>query len=160
VPKHDILLEAYGTVDELNAAIGLALADAKQQSVIMPLRHVQNDLFIIGALLASAGAPEKVLASLPALTSIHLQRMEDALASIESTLPQQTSFILPRGNRAAASLHLARTICRRAERRVCALQPDTIHTQPLVIQYLNRLSDLLFLCARLESGEDEPVTYG
>ncbi|PIN68712.1 hypothetical protein COV94_03800, partial [Candidatus Woesearchaeota archaeon CG11_big_fil_rev_8_21_14_0_20_57_5] len=56
VPKHDILLEAYGTVDELNAAIGLALADAKQQSVIMPLRHVQNDLFIIGALLASAGA--------------------------------------------------------------------------------------------------------
>jgi len=152
VPKTDLRIEAYGTVDELNASIGVALNYVKEANVKEILDHVQNDLFRIGAELA---ALETEFKKFPKITPQHTDRIEQEVHMIEKNLPKQTQFILPNGKNGAAHLHLARTICRRAERRVLAC-----NASPEIIQYLNRLSDLLFIYARLENkGEDVAVKY-
>lgn len=145
VAKTDFRIEAYGTVDELNASIGCALAYIKNSDAKKILHQVQNDLFKIGAELA--GAKKKI-------TAKDTTAIEKEVYKTEKKLPMQKSFILPAGNQSAAHLHLARTICRRAERRVLPCKPN-----PEIIRYLNRLGDLLFIYARLENKKDEPVKY-
>ena len=153
VPKTDSRIEAYGSVDELNAAIGVALTYAKNDNVKDILHQVLNDLFRIGAELAAVGTK---FTNFPKISETHTNVIEEEVYRVESELPKQTSFILPTGNESAAHLHLARAICRRAERRVLALEK----VNPEIVKYLNRLSDLLFIYARLENdGKDEPVSY-
>jgi len=156
VPKTDSRIEAYGSVDELNASIGVALTYAKDKNAKKILHQVLNDLFRIGAELASVGTK---FTKFPKITAAHTNAIEKEVYRVEKILPQQKSFILPAGNESATHLHLARTICRRAERRVMALHQQT-PINPELIRYLNRLSDLLFIYARLENkGKDEPVSY-
>ena len=150
VPKTDARIEAYGTVDELNAQIGLALALATE----MPeryrewLRRVQNDLFDLGAdLCLPPGSREGKLAASAEQTAW----LEERCDEVNEELPPLTSFVLPGGNPAAALLHVCRTVCRRAERRVLAVDD----VSPAVVSYLNRLSDLLFILARSVSAGEE-----
>jgi cob(I)alamin adenosyltransferase len=146
VRKDDPRIEAYGTVDELNAAIGLARAEPLPDSIDRVLRQVQHELFGVGAELATP-APEKrgtVMAEWEATAAL-----EFAIDQLESTLSPLNYFILPAGTRSAALLHVARCVCRRAERQVVTLQSsagmaDCTH----LIRYLNRLSDYLFVAAR------------
>lgn len=152
VPKTDKRIEAYGTVDELNATIGMAMCHAKKSKL---LSQVQNDLFKIGAELS---ALDTQFTNFPKITQEDADRMEKEVHIIEQALPKQNEFILPRGTQAAAALHLARTVCRRAEREVVACGQQHKPRPELVI-YLNRLSDLLFIYARQENSKDEPVKY-
>ncbi len=153
VPKNDARIEAYGDVDELNAAIGVALTYAKDKRARKILHQVLNDLFRIGAELAALGTK---FTNFPKITAEHTLVIEKEVYRVEAKLPKQKSFILPAGNESATHLHLARAICRRAERKVVALNG----ANPELIKYLNRLSDLLFIYARLENkGKDEPVKY-
>lgn len=148
-PKHDLRIESYGTVDEANAAIGLARAalsggDAELDSM---LARVQNDLFDLGAELATPddGKP-KDYEPLRIVTS-QVERLEDDIDSLNAALDPLRSFVLPGGSDAAAALHLARTVSRRAERLMAALAEKEPVNAPALI-YMNRLSDLLFVAAR------------
>jgi cob(I)alamin adenosyltransferase len=150
LPKASLRVEAYGTVDELNATIGLARAsklDADSEGV---LARVQVDLFTLGAELACVPGQEAKL-NMPLLESEDASRLEVAIDQAETFVPQLKYFILPGGSPQAAALHLARTVCRRAERAVLALD-DAEPRKELVI-YLNRLSDLLFVLARRANVE-------
>ncbi len=150
VDKYNPRVEAYGAVDETNACIGLARLHTKDDAVLDPiLERVQNDLFDLGADLA---APERG-APLPweALRILQGQvdRLEQELDSLNDQLDDLTSFVLPAGSPASAALHLARTVCRRAERAtvyLAQIEGETV-SEP-VIRYLNRLSDLLFVASR------------
>ncbi len=145
VPKNDLRLEVYGTLDELNACLGLALTKegAKEyQSIIL---DIQNDLFAVGSELASLGKPTP--ANLKLLSDDALIKLEQMMDELTKTLPPLTNFILPGGTALAAYLHLARTVCRRAE-RVCVKLNQVQKIRPLIMCYLNRLSDFLFLLAR------------
>ncbi len=149
VPKDDARVDAYGQVDELNATLGLACATEPQQFERELLESIQQDLFSVGGLLASP-EPHRVSKALEKaqVTSQRVEELERAIDRIEGTLPPLEHFILPGGTLKAASFHVARTVCRRAERSVVALHahapiPDEI------LRYLNRLSDLLFMLARL-----------
>ena len=141
VPKEDPRVEAYGTVDEANSALGMVLAvPGIPEPVRRCLMQVQHDLFDLGAELCIPG--HHVMA--PA----HISRLEAELDQFNAALPPLKEFILPGGGPAAAACHLARTICRRAERRGWSLaRVETIAAEPLI--YLNRLSDLLFVLARV-----------
>ena len=148
-PKHDLRIESYGTVDEANAAIGLARAalsggDAELDSM---LARVQNDLFDLGAELATPddGKP-KDYEPLRIVTS-QVERLEGDIDSLHAALDPLRSFVLPGGSDAAAALHLARTVSRRAERLMAALAEKEPVNAPALI-YMNRLSDLLFVAAR------------
>jgi len=146
VSKADPLIECYGTVDELNATIGLAAVNAPP-ALLAELRQVQADLFVIGSHLATPTAsPHR--ASLPKLDGAIVERLEQAIDATTAHLPALSHFILPGGSEVAARLHLARTVCRRAERLVVAL-PEAGVELPLIVRYLNRLSDWLFVEARL-----------
>jgi cob(I)alamin adenosyltransferase len=152
-PKYDLRVEAYGTVDETNAAIGVArLHLAGEPEIEAILARVQNDLFDLGADLA---APDKPNAKRERLrvTDGQVERLEADIDKLNAALEPLTSFVLPAGEAAAAGLHLARTICRRAERRVVELaaRPQDEVGAP-AIRYLNRLSDLLFVAARYVNG--------
>ena len=137
VPKDDPRIAAYGTVDELNAFIGLARSTWPVSPLDEHLGRIQSDLFDVGAHLASPGSARFTGAD-PARSA----ELEQAIDSMESELPPLRNFILPGGCAAAAQLHVARTVCRRAERLVAAL-----HDEPSIV-YLNRLSDFLFVAAR------------
>jgi len=139
-------VEAYGAVDELNAAIGLAASviDGELQSW---LRQIQHELFNIGSHLATA-AESPSAAKLPALDEAMIGRLEMQIDSAEGELPALKQFILPGGSESACRLHLARTICRRAERRIVSFSMDR-PVQQVILTYLNRLSDWLFVMARL-----------
>ncbi len=142
-------IEACGAVDELNAALGLALAAGPASEVAERLRLTQNELFDLGADLA---VPEGAKAGreLPAIDERQVGSLEHAIDDLSERLPPLADFILPGGSVGAAALHVARTACRRAERRVIALareEPVGAH----VVPYLNRLSDLLFTMARFEN---------
>ena len=142
VPKHALRVEAYGEVDEANAAIGLLRLHVAQ-SVDTMLGRIQNDLFDVGADLCVPGEMGERLR----LTDAPSLRLEAEVAAMNATLPPLASFILPGGTTAAAHAHLARTITRRAERRVVALAAsETVNAA--VIRYLNRLSDHLFVLGR------------
>ena len=149
VPKDDPRVEAYGDVDELNAVIGMARATEPLPRVDDVLLPIQRDLFAIGALLATPDR-EKMAQHLAKarIDDTRIAELERAIDDGESELEPLAAFILPGGSRKAAALHVARTVCRRAERRVVSLQHQT-ELPPLAIIYLNRLSDLLFTLARL-----------
>jgi cob(I)alamin adenosyltransferase len=141
VPKSDMHVEAYGSVDELNAVLGLALSFCDMDEVRSALAGVQDDLFVIGADLASKGGRHK------SLRPARMIRLEAEIDRLEAALPPLKHFILPGGSKTASLLHLARTICRRAERRVVELS-EREKVNPDNIIYLNRLGDLLFMLAR------------
>lgn len=149
VPKDDIRIEAYGTIDELSVALGLARTVGLPPSLIALILEVQNDLFLVGAELASPAGPDP---STGQIRAEHVQRLEAAIDEQEEGLEPLQQFILPGGTLAAGFLHQARTICRRAERRVVTLARQE-EISPLIVTYLNRLSDLLFVLARVANGE-------
>jgi cob(I)alamin adenosyltransferase len=150
VPKDDARVAAYGDVDELGAVLGLIRSHLYGSDLDRLLREVQRDLFVLGAQLADPThlvASRKPKAALPAEKVEHLEREIDAR---EAALPPLTAFILAGGATVGALLHLARTVCRRAERAVVTLGRSH-QTDPLILVYLNRLSDLLFVLARHEN---------
>ncbi len=137
-------MEATGSVDELNAVLGVARAEVLPAEINQLLARIQNELFDIGATLATTN-PHKLEA--PDVTESKIAALEAAIDAFDARLPTLKNFILPAGTRAAAALHFARTVCRRAERRTLAAQAE-IHIPPEIAIYLNRLSDLLFVLAR------------
>jgi cob(I)alamin adenosyltransferase len=145
VSKTSARVEAYGTVDETNAAIGVARAMRPSSAVDVVLAHVQEDLFVLGAELACVPGREAKLA-MPLLSGADVERLERAIDDADAACAPLKAFVLPGGSPQAASLHVARTVCRRAERAVLALD-DATPRRELVV-YLNRLSDLLFALAR------------
>ncbi len=167
VPKDHARVEAFGTVDELNAVLGLAVAAGLDPESAALLRRIQNDLFDVGADLcvpeapgrararrdagaaARRGGPRTSTGSSPALriTAGHVAPLEGAIDRLNAGLGTLRSFVLPGGTVASAWLHLARTVCRRAERRVVSLGRKE-RLNPQLVVYLNRLSDLLFVMAR------------
>ncbi len=149
VPKDDIRIEAYGTVDELNAVLGLARAQGLNPASDKLASQLQNELFVVGSALAD---PDPAGRYHNAIRHEHAARLEEIIDALESELKPLTTFILPGGSLAAAELHLARTVCRRAERLVVRLarQPGGDVSNALIV-YLNRLSDLLFVMARVEN---------
>jgi len=151
VRKCDRQIECYGTIDELNACIGVALAAvdaaAPLAALSEPLRLVQHDLFNIGSHLATPDdSPYK--GNLPPLDETMVTRLEMQIDSAEAELPPLRNFILPGGGEASARLHLARTVCRRAERLLVDFSLDR-PVAGLIVTYVNRLSDWLFVQARL-----------
>jgi cob(I)alamin adenosyltransferase len=151
VPKDSPRVEAFGQVDELNAVLGLVLANCPDCPEAAVLRGIQNDLFDVGADLcvpaSGAEEPGKCLRVTPA----QAERLERAIDRLNENLRPLESFVLPGGAPAAAWLHLARTVCRRAERAVVTLARGE-RINPRVIVYLNRLSDYLFVLARVANG--------
>jgi cob(I)alamin adenosyltransferase len=148
VAKSDLRIECYGTVDELNAMIGLVAVTSDDPNLAGALRAVQNELFVIGSRLALPADESSSSRWLPELQAASVERLEREIDAAESELPKLKNFILPGGTESAARLHMARTICRRAERLVVSLGKDQ-STPPLIVTYLNRLSDWLFVQARL-----------
>jgi len=149
VSKDDARVDAYGDVDELNAVIGAARASGPMPRVDEVLVAVQRDLFAIGALLATPDV-EKMHAHLvkARIDEARITELERAIDACDNELEALTAFIIPGGTPKAAELHVARTVCRRAERKVVHLQ-HTVELPKLVVVYLNRLSDLLFSLARV-----------
>jgi cob(I)alamin adenosyltransferase len=158
VRKDDLRVASYGDVDELSAVIGLARACAPETALDSLLRQVQRDLFAIGAQLADPTARVATASGKTEIGTGRIEELEKAIDSCEASLPPLRAFVLPGGSELGAQLHLARTVCRRAERSVVALSAQG-HVDPLLLVYLNRLSDLLFVLARHENqragqGED------
>ncbi|MBI2036167.1 cob(I)yrinic acid a,c-diamide adenosyltransferase [Candidatus Microgenomates bacterium] len=153
VGKDDVRVEAYGTIDELNSAIGLTIAMINDKGLRMKneLVKIQNDLFDIGSILASSS---KTLNLKPITLKSRVTEFEELIDELTEKLPQLRNFILPGGGKAGASLHLARAVCRRAERRVIALAKKEQVTSEIII-YLNRLSDLLFTIARFVNQQEK-----
>lgn len=140
LPKDAPRIEAYGTIDELNSYLGLIASDtatpAPERSLLI---QVQNTLFNIGGYLA--GMPD------PRVTDLDIKELEDSVDSMDRQLPPLHSFILPGGTKLAAHAHVARTICRRAERRIISLAAD-VELSPIMMAFINRLSDWLYTFAR------------
>jgi len=155
VPKHHVRIEAYGTVDELNSYLGVIRAQKPSKFADDILKEIQERLFTLGAILATN--PEKVNAQPPDLHPSDVEYLEVAIDKMEQDLPELRNFILPGGNVEASHAHVARCICRRAER--ISTQLAELEAVPeLVIHYLNRLSDMLFVLARwlvLQKGDEE-----
>jgi cob(I)alamin adenosyltransferase len=155
VAKTDLRIEAYGTVDELNSVLGLALSGRLPDELRPWLEQVQNDLFDLGADLS---VPlEDAKRERLRVTRSQVERLEELCDLVNEQLEPLRSFVLPGGTEAAARLHLARTVCRRAERRAVALAEEQ-GANPEALAYLNRLSDLLFILARAaNAGSQEPL---
>ena len=157
VPKDSMRIEACGTVDELNACIGAARPQIQDEAINAILRRIQNELFDIGANLATLEThPRAASMKIPSTLSLDLEREIDRF---EDQLPPLKNFVLPGGSAGGAAIHLARTVCRRAERCVVTLAKEEA-VNPEVLIYLNRLSDLLFVLARVTNhrlGESEPL---
>jgi cob(I)alamin adenosyltransferase len=161
VSKASLRLECYGTVDEVNATLGLvieALARSAAGPHLTPiLRRVQNELFNLGSELATQDAETR--AKLPRIEQRHIDALERDIDAVNYELPALKSFVLPGGGWPSAYLHLARTVCRRCERLVVELANNE-DAGELAVQYLNRLSDALFVWGRwcvLKDGKDEPL---
>jgi cob(I)alamin adenosyltransferase len=155
-PKHDLRIEAYGTVDETNACIGLVRLHTTRDGVLDPmLARIQNDLFDLGADLATPEDGKRRREPLR-VSDAQIERLERELDGLNEALAPLRSFVLPGGTPAAATLHLARTVCRRAERLVVALNDKPGEdVSPAAIKYLNRLSDFLFVAARHANDRGE-----
>lgn len=147
VPKSHRRIEAYGTVDELNSFTGLSLDYLNNQSVPNVLREIQDRLFTIGSALACDPEKETKL-KIPDLKEEDIILLEAEMDKMNEELPPMKSFILPGGHVTASTLHVARCVCRRAERCCVRLQKKKEEIEPLIIQYLNRLSDYLFVLSR------------
>ncbi len=157
VPKHHIRIESYGTVDELNSWLGLIRDQDIASSSKQELIKVQEDLFTLGAILATD--PEKAVLkngkerlNIPKIEKSHIRKLEIAIDAMDQELPQMTHFILPGGHTTVSYCHIARTVCRRAERMATLLNENEPFDE-LVLWYLNRLSDYLFVLARKLSKE-------
>jgi cob(I)alamin adenosyltransferase len=146
VLKSDARVDAYGEVDELNACLGVARAAGMDVDLTEALQQIQKDLFALGARLADPSVRIAGRVTKAAVAQQDIERLEQLIDDLETELPPLRRFILPGGCEAGAALHLARTVCRRAERRVVAL--GTGQDEPILVIYLNRLSDLLFVMAR------------
>ncbi|KJF73117.1 cob(I)yrinic acid a,c-diamide adenosyltransferase [Agrobacterium arsenijevicii] len=148
--KHDLRVEAYGTVDETNSAIGVARLHTRgMEKLDAMLFRIQNDLFDLGADLATPETDEPPAYEPLRIIESQVTRLENEIDDLNATLEPLTSFVLPGGNAAAANLHLARTICRRAERLMVELSVTEAEiVSPAAIKYANRLSDFLFVAAR------------
>ena len=146
VSKADPRVDAYGDVDELNAWLGLARARGLDADLDAELVHIQRDLFAVGAQLADPADRLATRVSKAFLQHTDVTRLEHIIDRLEQEVPPLTRFILAGGAESGASIHVARTVCRRAERRIVGLVPQP---DPLLIQYMNRLSDLLFVLARV-----------
>jgi cob(I)alamin adenosyltransferase len=154
VAKNHVRIEAYGTVDELNAYIGLLRDQAVCEPYKALLLEVQDRLFTIGSLLAAD--PERPNAvALPPIVESDVLFLEDAIDELDSALPPMRNFVLPGGHQSVSFAHIARTVCRRAERRVIDLEEAEQNVNPLIVQYLNRLSDYLFMLSRKLSQDTQ-----
>ncbi len=147
VPKSHIRIESYGTVDELNSYIGMVNDMAANELVTEWLREIQDRLFTVGAVLAT-NPDKEVKMKLPDLHDADVVWLEERIDTMNESLPEMRSFILPGGNLASSTCHVARCVCRRAERICVAMQENQEFIPPIVIQYLNRLSDFLFVLCR------------
>jgi cob(I)alamin adenosyltransferase len=146
VRKNDPRVDAYGDVDELNAWLGYVRASRVDRDIDDSLVHIQRDLFALGAQLADPSDAVAARVSKVVLADADVERLETLIDRHEGELPPLKRFILAGGTPAGAALHVARTVCRRAERRITALDPAV---DPLLLRYVNRLSDLLFVLARV-----------
>jgi cob(I)alamin adenosyltransferase len=146
VSKNHPRVAAYGDVDELNAWLGFTRASTSDPDLAAMLDHIQRDLFALGARLADPAHRIAERVTKAAVSQDDIARLEGWIDQLESELPPLRRFILPGGSPGAAALHVARTICRRAERAIVSLGPDAV--EPQVLIYINRLSDLLFVMGR------------
>ena len=151
--KTDLRVEAYGSVDETNACLGLVRLHTAEDDLLHPmLERIQNDLFDLGADLANPPKADEDPALVLRVTDGQVARLEHEIDQINDALSPLTSFVLPGGTPAAAALHQARTVCRRAERAAVRLAQSAQVADP-ALKYLNRLSDLLFVAARRANGQ-------
>jgi cob(I)alamin adenosyltransferase len=158
VRKSDPRVEAYGEVDELNASVGAVRALVEDPDIERELARIQEELFCVGAELATPHGA-KARSAIPPVEASWAARLEGAIDAWSQELSPLSKFVLPGGTRAAAALHLARTVCRRAERRTVALTAEA-EVLPAVLVYLNRLSDFLFVAARVanhRARKEEPL---
>ena len=147
LPKSNIRIEAYGTVDELNSFIGLTADQLNQQHLKTVLKEIQDRLFTIGASLACDPDKESLL-KIPDLKESDIEFLEKNIDLMNTELKPMKSFILPGGHVAISTAHVTRCVCRRAERICVNMQEHDLFVKPLIIKYLNRLSDYLFVLAR------------
>lgn len=152
IPKYDLRIQAYGTSDELNSFIGLIKDQEIEKSYKNLLLKIQNNIFTIGATLAAD--PEKPKLKKPDLTESDIEELELEIDRMNESLPEMTHFILPGGHTTVSYCHIARCVCRRCERLTIELSTVS-NIDPLVIQYLNRLSDYLFVLGRKVSQDLE-----
>lgn len=145
VAKDNARIQAYGTVDECNAVLGVARSLLQDPALDNLLAQLQNQLFVVGSDLA---AFDLTMDNVPRIQATDVEKLEQEIDQLENELPPLTQFILPGGTPAAAQLHLARTVCRRSERETVALTTQE-EINPHVVKYLNRLSDLLFVLGRV-----------
>jgi cob(I)alamin adenosyltransferase len=158
VKKSDPRVEAYGDVDELNASLGVVRAIVEDPELDAELGRIQSELFCVGAELATPH-DAKAHSAIPPVDPAWTARLERAIDAWSAEVPPLTRFVLPGGTRTAAALHVARTVCRRAERRAVSLAAE-VEVAAELLAYLNRLSDLLFAAARLanhRASRDEPT---
>lgn len=159
VPKNHIRIESYGTVDELNSYLGMVRDSADNALVTEWIHEIQDRLFTIGSVLAT-NPDKEVKMKLPDLHEADVIFLEQKIDEMNEELPEMRSFILPGGNLAASTAHVARCVCRRAERICVAMQQEGEVVSELIVQYLNRLSDFLFVLARhiahVNGAEDTP----
>lgn len=152
VLKSDLRIEAYGSIDELNCALGVVLAETNNKEIKQILKNIQPDLFLIGSLLAGYKVKTNPI-------SLKITKLEKWIDGFDEKLPELKNFILPQGIKTGSLLHLARSVCRRLERRVVELsQKESVDKE--IIIYLNRLSDLLFVMARVvnkKAGKKETI---
>ncbi len=147
VKKNDIRIEAYGSVDELNSNLGLLATSSTLGPEQVDLLHfVQNKLFNIGAYLATDN-PDGDMTQCNGLSNDDIERIETMIDTLDSHLPPLSNFVLPAGTRTAAHAHVCRTMCRRSERRIVNIS-DVTYVDPILLKFINRLSDYLFVLAR------------
>lgn len=152
VPKGHPRLQAYGDIDELNSVIGFVAAVPMQAPLPAWLLDIQNQLFVLGSEIA-VPHPEEINMPIPQIQAQQIEALEARIDELEAELPRLTQFILPGGGEAGARLHMARTVCRRAERNLQLLAAaETVRAEAQA--YLNRLSDLLFVMARYENARN------
>jgi cob(I)alamin adenosyltransferase len=150
VSKNSLRINAYGTIDELNAYIGLAITEVKDEKVKKDLQNFQNQLFTVATDLATPDNEKTIKLKVDRTPTAFYEEMEKLIDDYETKLEELKNFILPGGSKGAALLHVCRTICRRAEREVVALK-DTVKIEDNILIFLNRLSDLLFVLSRFEN---------
>ena len=146
--KDDARVDAYGEVDELNAWLGFVRASKSDATIDEAVRQIQRDLFALGAQLADPADKLAPRVDKAVIADDHVTRLEALIDRLEEGLPPLRRFILAGGTPTGAALHVARTVCRRAERRMVGLEPPV---DPVLVRYVNRLSDLLFVLARYEN---------
>jgi cob(I)alamin adenosyltransferase len=147
VPKNDIRIETYGTVDELNSWVGLINDQLHDEALRFELKEIQDRLFTIGSLLATDIEKHPKM-KLPGLDDSDILFLEDRIDAMTAQLPEMKNFILPGGHATVSSIHITRCVCRRAERLAVNMQQHELFVDEKVIRYLNRLSDYLFTLAR------------